>query len=59
MIGAVEDEVVGADDSLCVLRCEVLPVRDVLWVRVEPVPFVSAVSACVWHVRMGRCYSLQ
>lgn len=42
MVGAVEDEVVGADDGLCVLRGEVLPVRDVFWERVEAVAAVSA-----------------
>lgn len=35
MVCAVEDEVVGADDGLCVLRGEVLPVRDVFWERIE------------------------
>lgn len=58
MVGAVEDEVVGADDGLCVLGGEVLPVWDVLGERVEPVAAVLAPS--VLYVYKGReMYSLQ
>lgn len=44
MVGAVEDEVVGADDGLCVLWGEVLPVWDILGERIEPVAAVLAPS---------------
>jgi hypothetical protein len=40
MVCTVQDEVVGADYGLCVLRGEVLPVWDVLWERVEAVVVV-------------------
>ena len=55
MVGAVEDEVVGADDGLCVLRGEVLPVWDILWERVESV----AASALGMAYRSEEAYSLQ
>lgn len=49
MVRAVEDEVVGADYGLCVLRGEVFPVGDVLWEGVES---VNGVSACLDRARV-------
>lgn len=58
MVGAVEDEIVGADDGFCVLWSEMLPVWDILWKRIEPVTAVSAPSVlCVY--KRKEMYSLQ
>lgn len=56
VVCAVEDEVVGADDGLCVLWGEVFPVWDVFWERVESVAVVLVLRITF----MGEVtYSLQ